>query len=109
MVVLARSTAPASRRRAAGGPSSAAGRSVVAAVPSGSGKPRVAMFSLMVTGTPSSGPSGAPSRQRASEAAAWASAASGSAAQVACRCGSQHAMWASTACTTSVGEKRPRA
>ncbi|MNV38890.1 hypothetical protein D3C71_1304530 [compost metagenome] len=54
MVVLPSSTAPASRMRAAGGASAAAGVSSVAAVPKGTGVPRVAMFSLMVAGTPSS-------------------------------------------------------
>ena len=55
IVVLATITAPASRNRAAGGASAAAGTSKVAAQPSGTGTPRVAMFSLTVTGTPSSG------------------------------------------------------
>ena len=58
MVVLARITAPASRTRAAAGASAAAGTSWVAAVPSGTGTPLVAMFSLMVMGTPSSAPLG---------------------------------------------------
>ena len=40
--------------------------------------PRVAMFSLSVPGTPSSGDSGAPASQRVWLARAWASAASGS-------------------------------
>ena len=54
MVVLPSTTAPASRMRAAGGASALAGVRSVAAVPSGTGTPRVAMFSLMVAGTPSS-------------------------------------------------------
>ena len=70
MVVLARMIAPASRTRAAAGASAAAGTSSVAAVPSGTGTPLVAMFSLMVMGTPSSAPCGLPSCQRFS--AAWA-------------------------------------
>lgn len=48
-------------------------------VPSGTGTPRVAMFSWIVTGTPSSAPCGspfAPFSQRASLAFAAASAAS---------------------------------
>jgi hypothetical protein len=75
---LARITQPASRSRAVGGASSAAGTSSVAAVPSGMGTPREAMFSLIVTGTPSSADSGCPARQRAWLARAAARAASGS-------------------------------
>jgi hypothetical protein len=71
-------TAPASRSRAVGGASSGAGTSSVAAVPSGIGTPRVAMFSLIVTGTPSIALSGVPACQRASDRAAIASAPSGS-------------------------------
>ena len=48
----------------------AAGISSVAAVPSGVGSPCVAMLSLMVTGTPSSGPSGRLRCQRAALARA---------------------------------------
>ena len=59
------------------GASAGAGASSTAAVPSGTGSPSVAMFSLMVLGTPSSNPCGAPRSQRASDARAWASAASG--------------------------------
>ena len=70
MVVLARMTAPASRTRAAAGASSAAGTRSVAAVPSGTGTPLVAMFSLMVMGTPSSAPCGLPACQRFSDALA---------------------------------------
>jgi hypothetical protein len=67
-------TAPDSRIRAAGGASFAAGTSRLAAVPTGTGVPRVAMFSLIIDGTPSIGPSGSPFSQRASEARAAASA-----------------------------------
>jgi hypothetical protein len=76
----------------------------VAAVPAGIGSPRVAMFSLMVAGTPSSGPRGSPRSQRASEARACSSAASGRNSQVACRCGSQRSIWSITACVTSTGD-----
>ena len=69
--------APASRSRAAGGASAGAGASSLAAVPSGVGSPRVAMLSLIVDGTPSSGPIGSPFAQRASEARASLSARSG--------------------------------
>ena len=58
MVVLEKITAPASRSRAEGGASAAAGTSLVVAAPSGTGVPLVAMFSLIVVGTPSSGPAG---------------------------------------------------
>src|SRR5207253_3666443 len=70
-------TAPAARSRAAAGASSEAATSVVAAVPCGTGVPRVAMFSLTVTGTPSSAPA-VPSRQRCSDSCAAARAPSGS-------------------------------
>ncbi len=70
-------TKPASRSRAATGASSGIGDRSRAAVPIGIGVPRVAMFSLIVPGTPSSG-SACPFIQRASEAFAAARAASGS-------------------------------
>ncbi|KYW83634.1 hypothetical protein ASZ96_03290 [Brucella melitensis] len=78
MVVLASSTPPASRVRAAGGASAAAGFNGRAAQPSGTGVPFVAIFSLIVSGTPSMGPAGSPFAQRASEAFAARRAASGS-------------------------------
>ncbi len=58
MVVLEKITAPASRNRAAGGASAGAGVSLLVAAPSGTGTPLVAMLSLIVTGTPSSVPTG---------------------------------------------------
>ncbi len=78
MVVLASSTPPASRVRAAGGASATAGFSGSAAQPSGTAVPSVAIFSLIVSGTPSMGPAGSPFDQRASEAFAETRAASGS-------------------------------
>ncbi len=76
-MVLAKITAPASRRRAAGGASTGLGAtSRRAAVPSGIGTPRVAMFSFTVAGTPSRA-SAAPRIQRASDSRAAARAASG--------------------------------
>ena len=75
--------APASRSRAAGGASALAGVMSLAAVPTGVGSPRVAILSLTVTGTPSSGPIGSPFAQRASEARASFSARSGAWSQVA--------------------------
>src|SRR3954453_21317335 len=104
MVVLEKITAPASRKRAAGGASAAAGTSLVVAAPSGTGTPLVAMFSLMVTGTPSSGPAGSPFCQRAVEPFAVARAPSGSNAYRAFMCGSHTAICASTSSSTSVGE-----
>ncbi len=75
-----RKTAPAARMRAAGGASSVRGVMSLTAVPKGMGTPRVAMFSLMVIGTPSSDTpftvSGSPRRQRSSDARAASSARS---------------------------------
>src|SRR5450631_2274622 len=104
MVVLEKITAPASRSRAAGGASAAAGTSVVVAAPSGTGTPRVAMLSLIVTGTPSSGPVGSPFCQRSVDAFAVARAPSGSKAYSALMCGSQSATCVSTSSSTSDGE-----
>src|SRR6202023_3939437 len=104
MVVLEKITAPASRKRAAGGASTAAGTSLVAAAPSGTGGPLVAIVSWTVTGMPSSGPIGSPACQRSVEAFATARAASGSKAYSALMCGSHTAICASTSSSTSDGE-----
>src|SRR3984885_5970841 len=104
MVVLEKMTAPASRRRAAGGESAGAGTSAVVAVPSGTGVPLVAMLSLIVTGTPSSRPIGSPLFQRSVEALAVKRAPSGSNAYSALMCGSHTAICASTSSSTSDGE-----
>src|SRR5947209_5860983 len=104
MVVLEKITAPASRKRAAGGASAAAGTSMVVAAPSGTGTPWVAMFSLIVTGTPSSSPTASPLRQRSLDASAATRAASGSNAYSAFMCGSHIATCASTSSSTSLGE-----
>src|SRR6267378_5012915 len=104
MVVLEKITAPASRNRAAGGASTLAGTSLVVAAPSGTGTPLVAMFSLIVVGTPSSRPIGWSFSQRSVEAFAVARAPSGSKAYSALMCGSHTAMCASTSSSTSVGE-----
>src|SRR5215204_1512486 len=69
IVVLPRRTQPASRSRAVGGASAALGVMSPEAVPTGVGRPLTAMLSLIVIGTPSSALSGAPARQRASDAA----------------------------------------
>src|SRR6202049_5130240 len=104
MVVLEKITAPASRNLAAGGASTAAGTSLVLAAPSGTGTPLVAMLSLIVTGTPSSGPVGSPLCQRSVDAFAVARAPSGSNAYSALMCGSHAAICASTSSSTSEGE-----
>src|SRR5690606_15493081 len=77
MVVLANSTAPASRRRAAGGPSSAE-IACTAREPTRIGVPCMAMLSLIDTGTPSRGPSGALACQRFVDASAACLAAEAS-------------------------------
>src|SRR5882757_2724242 len=104
MVVFEKITAPASRKRAAGGASTADGTSVAVAAPSGTGTPLVAILSLMVTGTPSSRPVGSPCCQRSVDALAVARAPSGSKAYSALMCGSHTAMCASTSSSTSLGE-----
>src|SRR3981081_3873641 len=104
MVVLEKITAPASRNRAAGGASVAAGTSLVVAAPSGVGTPLVAMLSLIVAGTPSSEPIGSPFCQRSVDNFAVARAPSGSNAYSALICGSHTAICASTSCSTSAGE-----
>ena len=76
MVVLPSSTQPASRTRAAIGESSVFGVVSPIATPIGAGSPLLTTFSLRVIGTPSSGDSGVPSRQRASAAFAAARAPS---------------------------------
>jgi hypothetical protein len=75
---LEKITAPASRRRAAGGASTAAGTCLTLAAPSGTATPLVAILSLIVAGTPSSGPIGSPFRQRWVDAFAVVRAPSGS-------------------------------
>ena len=60
VVVLPRITAPASRSRATAGPSSVSGTGSIIREPRRVGNPRISTRSLIVTGTPSSGPSGAP-------------------------------------------------
>src|SRR5664279_2117081 len=104
MVVLEKITAPASRKRAAGGASAAAGTSLLVAAPSGTGTPLVAILSLMETGTPSSEPTGSPFCQRSVDALAVARAPSGSKAYSALICGSHTAICASTSSSTSDGE-----
>src|ERR1700687_5685925 len=78
MVVLEKITAPASRSRAAGGASAAAGTSLVVTAPRVTGAPLVAILSLIVVGTPSSAPIGSPFRQRSVDVFAVARAPFGS-------------------------------
>ena len=71
VVVLPITTAPAARRRATDGASSASGAPGSESFePRSVAQPRARMASLTVTATPSSGPEGAPRAQRASAAAA---------------------------------------
>src|ERR1700687_621407 len=107
MVVLEKITAPASRSRAAGGASAAAGTSLVVTAPRGTGTPLVAILSLIVVGTPSSAPIGSPFRQRSVDVFAVARAPSGSNAYSALMCGSHAAICASTSSSTSDGENCP--
>src|SRR5881275_1390635 len=65
VVVLPRMIAPVSRSRAVAGASSASGTGSTRCEPRRVGKPRIKMRSLIVTGTPSSGPCGARGRHRA--------------------------------------------
>ena len=64
IVVLAITIAPASRTLEEGGASRGAGVKTVDAAPNGTGVPWVAIFSLMVIGTPSSAPMGESACQR---------------------------------------------
>ena len=65
IVVFPTMTAPASFNRAAGGESKVeSGTSALAAHPCRHGVPTACTLSLMVTGSPSNGPSGAPAAQR---------------------------------------------
>src|SRR6202161_702848 len=91
MVVLEKITAPASRNRAAGGASAAAGVNGLVAAPSGTGTPLVAMLSLIVVGTPSSTPMHWPCCQRSVDALAVKRAPSGSKAYSALMWGSHAA------------------
>ena len=105
IVVFASVTAPASSSRAAGGASKLdGGRSRFAAVPCSHGQPRLWMLSLIVTGTPSSGPSGRPRRHRSSDALALASASSRRIDQSALSTGFARSTRSAVARTTSTGD-----
>src|SRR3954447_23756420 len=109
ILVLATTTAPASRSRATTGASAVAGTSSAAAVPSGVGTPALAMFSLTVTGTPSSGPRGRPVRHRSAAAGASVSAVASSRCDVAWTTGSHASMRARTDRHTATGSIAPSA
>src|SRR5258708_9313232 len=104
MVVVEDIPAPSSAKLPAGGASAAAGTSFVVMAPRGTGTPLVAIFSLIVTGMPSSGPIGSPLCQRSVDAFAVARAPSGSKAYSALMCGSHTAICVSTSFRTSDGE-----
>src|SRR6185295_16577101 len=75
VVVFPSSTAPLSRKRATAGAASVHGPAGSTTFePRSVGQPRVSRMSLIDTGTPSSGPFGAPDIQRASDCPAIASA-----------------------------------
>ena len=104
-VVLPSSTAPCSRSRATGGASSAQSWSRRTRVePRSVGQPLVRKRSLIVTGTPSSSPSGAPFAQRASAARASASALSRATSTKALISGSSRSRRRSSASVTSTGD-----
>jgi hypothetical protein len=105
VVVLPRITAPASRSRATAGLSSdqsCAGS--MSFEPRKVGKPRISTMSLIVTGTPSSGPSDMAWRQRCSEARAAARAPSRSTTQKALSRGSKASIRANRISAASIGD-----
>ncbi len=105
VVVLPKSTAPASRRRATAGASSFHGPlGSTVFEPRSVGQPFVRMMSLIEVGTPSSSPIGSPLRQRASLARAAASAAFSSSRLKQLSTGLSWSTRASTARSTSTGE-----
>ena len=109
IVVEPRMTAPASSRRSVIGASWSATGISTQAWPLGSGTPRRAMFSLIVTGTPSRSLNGRPSRQRAALAAAASRERSSSRWNRALMVGSHASMRSTTAECTSIGSKSPPA
>ena len=106
IVVEPTMTAPDSSTRSVTGASRRGHTGSSPAHPKRIGTPTRARFSLMVTGMPSSGPSGSPRAQRRSLARAAASEASGSWAARALTVGSSRSIRAWTASWTSTGEKR---
>ncbi len=107
MQVLPRMTAPCSRRRATAGESAGAGVASLVFEPRRVGRPLTQILSLIEAGTPSSGPSGVPCRQRASDKAAAASTPSGSTATKALTA-ALPSMRARQSRATSTGDSSPR-
>ena len=110
VVVLPMRTAPASRRRAVAGASTSHGWSGSTVwLPRRVGQPFVSTRSLMVVGTPSSGPTGSLRCQRISDAAAAAIASSGARWAKALIVGFTASMRSSTARVASTGDADPSA
>ncbi len=112
VVVLPNIAAPASRRRATDGASASHGWSgLIARLPRRVGQPLVHRMSLMVVGTPSTAPTGDPSRrwatQRSSLARAAARPASASTRMKALMSGSTRSTRSSVCCIASTGEASP--
>lgn len=109
VVVLPRITAPASRNRATGGESTGSGATPsVVRLPRRVGKPFIRLRSLTVAGTPSIGPRGRPSRQRASLARAASRAPSASTRVKAPTSPFHRSIRARQARVASTGERAPR-
>ena len=105
MVVLPRKTQPASRSRAAAGASSAKGASEATAEPRRIGQPATPILSLIVTGTPSSGPSASPlSVARLGGLAPSPASTASSRTTKALISGSKRSIRASASFATSTGE-----
>src|SRR5262249_25953306 len=107
MLSLPRTTAPAARSRATAVASYGGTKRSRILEPHVVRMPRVHRTSLSATGTPSSGPRGAPARKRASAASAWASAASRVTVRNARTCPSRASMRARWARAASVGVTSP--
>src|SRR4051812_38660981 len=107
VVVLQKNTAPASRRRATPGVSSALGEDAVACEPIRVGQPLTCAVSLIATGTPSSGPIGSPRRQRSADATASPRPCASSSRQIALSAGLTASNRANVASSTSTGDRSP--
>ena len=108
LVFWANTIAPASRSRATAGASSSTGAVSVSLLPMLAAQPFTRTSSLIETGTPSSGDSGAPFFHRRSEARAAFSAPSSSTWRKALISPLSRAVLASTAFIASTGEALPR-
>ena len=108
VVVLPNSTAPPCRKPVTSGASVVTAAVGVVRLPRRVGKPATSIRSLIVTGTPSSGPNGRPAIQRRSlSLACWA--ARGSSTVNALIRGLWRAVRSVTACSTSTGLRSRRA